>query len=89
VENAIRHGIATLTEGGVLKIVAAAEAGRLRVTVENPFDPEAVVRPGVGLGLTNVRQRLAARFGAGADMEAQRGDGHFRVTLVLPVEAQA
>jgi LytS/YehU family sensor histidine kinase len=87
VENAIRHGIATCTEGGVLKIEARAENGRLRVAVSNPFDPDAPARPGVGLGLANVRQRLQARYGEQASMDAQRREGEFKVTLVVPAEA--
>jgi sensor histidine kinase YesM len=87
VENAIRHGIATCTEGGVLRIEARAQNGRLRLAVSNPYDPDAPTRPGVGLGLGNVRQRLAARYGEHASMDAQRREGEFKVTLVVPVEA--
>ena len=86
VENAIRHGIATRTEGGVLALRAQAENGRLVVQVENPFDPEAPARPGIGLGITNVRRRLLARYGDAAGLDAQRTEGRFQVTLHLPVE---
>ena len=41
VENAIRHGIATRVEGGVLRLVATTDGQRLRLRVENPFDPES------------------------------------------------
>ncbi|HEY5907273.1 MAG TPA: sensor histidine kinase, partial [Vicinamibacteria bacterium] len=84
VENAIRHGIATLAEGGVLRLEARSDGHRIRLLVENPFDPDAPVRPGVGLGLANVKQRLQAHYGASAVLDAQRGPQHFRVTLLLP-----
>ena len=87
VENAIRHGIATCTEGGVLRLAARTEDGRLHMTVENPFDPDAPARPGVGLGLSNVRGRLRARYGDAARLEAHRTHDRFRVTLQIPVEA--
>ena len=61
VENAIRHGIATRAEGGVLGLRARTEGGRLSVVVDNPFDPEAPARPGIGMGIANVRSRLLAR----------------------------
>jgi two-component system sensor histidine kinase AlgZ len=89
VENAIRHGIATCAEGGVLRVEARTVGGRLRVLVENPFDPDAPARPGVGVGLSNVRRRLQARYGDAARMEAHRSPASFRVTLEIPVEAVA
>jgi two-component system, LytTR family, sensor histidine kinase AlgZ len=89
VENAIRHGIATCVDGGVLRVEARTNGTRLRVLVENPFDPDAPARPGVGLGLSNVRRRLQARYGDTARMEAHRAPATFRVTLEIPVEAVA
>jgi two-component system sensor histidine kinase AlgZ len=89
VENAIRHGIATRTEGGVLRLEASTDGERLRLLVENPFDPESPSRKGVGLGLTNVRQRLHARYGDGARLDAERSPGRFRVTLSLPAEVES
>ncbi len=84
VENAIRHGIATRAEGGVLRLSAKTDGRQLRLSVENPFDPDAPGRPGVGLGLVNVRRRLLTRYGPGARVDAQRSHDHFRVTLLLP-----
>jgi two-component system, LytTR family, sensor histidine kinase AlgZ len=88
VENAIRHGIATCTEGGVLRLAATTDGQSLRLLVENPFDPESPARPGVGLGLPNVRGRLRARYGEGAAMDAQRLADRFRVMLLLPAQVE-
>jgi hypothetical protein len=88
VENSIRHGIATCADGGVLRIEAKTDGQKLRVTVENPFDPEAPARPGVGLGLSNVRRRLMARYGDGALLEAHRSEDQFRVALWMPAEVE-
>jgi len=88
VENAIRHGIATRAEGGVLRLEARTDGQNLRLLVENPFDPEAPVRRGVGLGLANVRRRLLARYGDKARLEAQPLEGRFRVTLFMPAQAE-
>jgi len=52
--------------------------------VENPCDPERRVRAGAGVGLANVRGRLATAFGAGGRVEAAERDGRFRVELSLP-----
>src|SRR5215472_1839105 len=58
VENAVRHGIATRVEGGIVRLGVACGAGRLRILIENPYDPESPPRPGSGRGLVKVRQRL-------------------------------
>jgi len=84
VENALRHGIATLIEGGVLRLEAHTDGRTLRLRVQNPFDPESPARPGVGLGLSNVKKRLLVRYGEAARLDAERFEGSFRVTLVLP-----
>jgi two-component system, LytTR family, sensor histidine kinase AlgZ len=88
VENAIRHGIATRPEGGVLRIEARTDGQRMRISVENPFDPDAPPRPGVGVGLANVRRRLLAGYGERAAVDAQRADDHFRVAVSMPAEAE-
>jgi hypothetical protein len=87
VENAIRHGIATRPEGGVLRIEARTDGQRMHISVENPFDPEAPPRPGMGVGLANVRRRLLAGYGDRARVDAERGEGLFRVAISMPAEA--
>jgi LytS/YehU family sensor histidine kinase len=65
VENSIKHGIAPQTDGGTIGIRAQADENKLRIEVR---DTGAGLREakGTGLGLANVRARLAALFGAGA-----------------------
>ena len=83
-ENAIRHGIATLAEGGILRLEARTDGRTLRLVVENAFDPQAPARPGIGLGLANVQRRLRARYGDEAVFEVRRSETAFRVVLMLP-----
>lgn len=57
VENAIKHGLAPLPQGGALRIAAARKPGRLALSVANngaPLDLQA--QDGMGLG--NLRERL-------------------------------
>jgi LytS/YehU family sensor histidine kinase len=64
VENAIKHGIAALKQGGTLRIGAQVE-GRdlvLRVTNPRPEGPQ-VPRQDSGVGLRNASQRLRLLFG--------------------------
>ncbi|HKQ96426.1 MAG TPA: histidine kinase, partial [Candidatus Polarisedimenticolia bacterium] len=84
IENAVRHGVAQLGEGGILNIAARRAEGQLRIEVTNPRDPHRSGRGGAGLGLENVRGRLRTLFGDQARMEVVKDDHSFRVTLTLP-----
>jgi hypothetical protein len=69
VENAIKHGIAELPAGGLLRIRADLEDGTLVLQVENPR-PLAVTRPlSEGTGLRNAEERLRLLFDSGASLE--------------------
>jgi LytS/YehU family sensor histidine kinase len=85
VENAVKHGIATLIDGGEVTIVIERRDGRLVVSVDNPYDPDEQ-RPGSGIGLANVRGRLDALFGQAASLNASTDGSRFRVDLSLPAE---
>ena len=65
VENAVKHGVAASVEAGEVAVVAAAENGRLTVTVsdEGPGIGALPMTPGSGTGLSNVRERLFGLFG--------------------------
>lgn len=89
VENAVRHGIATRIEGGVIRLEARRTGNRLRIVIENPFDPEAPARAGAGVGLSNVRRRLAARYGPDALFAARRLADRYLVVLSVPVDIPA
>ena len=86
VENAVTHGVAQVVEGGSISIRTAVVGDTLRIIVANPCDPDRPRRTGTGLGLTNVRARLAALYGDEARVAATEGDGAWRVELTLPAE---
>jgi hypothetical protein len=88
VENAVKHGIGQRLEGGVVRVSARRSGSLLRIRVENEVDGEDGARPraGSGIGLLNVRQRLAAAYGQESSVHWAREDNHFRVDLVLPAE---
>jgi two-component system sensor histidine kinase AlgZ len=67
VENAIKHGIAELKEGGTLRIEARV-TDRLQLTVTNPRPLEAPSTRVEGVGLKNATERLRLLFGARASL---------------------
>jgi len=78
IENAVKHGIATLVEGGTIRVEGHVKGGRLEVSVENSFDPDSPAPRRHGLGLRNVRDRLETRFGETARLTTRTGENHFR-----------
>jgi signal transduction histidine kinase len=85
VENAVKHGIAQLIEGGTVQIKARAQDGNVLIRLENPVDQDAKTPKGLGLGMRQVHQRLVARFGVDGRMEVESKDGIHSVRLIFPM----
>ena len=86
VENAIRHGIANLPEGGVIGLNIQRSQDSVSIVVENSFDPDTPSKLKTGLGLDNVRQRLRARYGDEASVSYGADGNVFSVKLHLPAQ---
>jgi signal transduction histidine kinase len=86
VENAVKHGIEPKVGGGRVDIQATCSAGRLHVEVRDTGTGlEAAPRAGLGTGLDNVRQRLAALYGEAGGLSLRPGpDGGVIAALELP-----
>lgn len=85
VENAVRHGVQPLREGGEIVLRGAREGATMRIEIDNPLAETPSVG-GSGHGLNNVRQRVAYHFGPRACLEAGPQGNRFIVTLLLPIE---
>ena len=88
VENAVRHGLAPLTRGGTIAIVARVDSHRLLISVsdDGAGAVEHDVREAAGLGLRSLRERIAVRYEGAARMEVNTSPGSgMRVGLVLPL----
>jgi signal transduction histidine kinase len=91
VENSIKHGLEPKPEGGSLSISADIANGKLRVTVADTGLGFAVAgQQGTGVGLANVRERLAALYGGAArlSIEANSPAGTI-VTIEVPYTYEA
>jgi LytS/YehU family sensor histidine kinase len=81
VENAVTHGLEPLAAGGRVSIAARQEGDRVLVTVEDTgIGLSGSSRPGRGVGLINVRERLSGLFG---------GRGRFSLEEAKPRGARA
>lgn len=84
VENAVRHGIASVVEGGTIAIGASMEERMLRIRIDNPADPDREDVRGEGIGLANARGRLHAVSEGRALLDARETEGRFHVLIELP-----
>ncbi|MDW5418803.1 histidine kinase [Iodobacter sp. CM08] len=76
VENAIKHGLEPKTEGGLLIVNAEVAHQKLRITViDNGLGFGMAKSSGTGLGLQNVRERLALLY---------KGQSQFLITENKP-----
>jgi LytS/YehU family sensor histidine kinase len=89
VENAIKHGLNPLPEGGAIEIRARREGDRLRLDVTDDGRGFQATSGG-GTGLANIRARLAAMHGDEASLTLTENEPHgVTATLELPATAPA
>ena len=96
VENAIKHGLEPLREGGRIDVIATlvgtAGSGRIRLQVKDTGRglSDAPIQAGGGVGLANLRERLAAIYGDNArftiESNVPRG---VIASIEIPVEVPA
>ena len=69
VENAIKHGLEPKAEGGIITVSAEVAHNKLRVSViDNGLGFGIAPTGGMGLGLQNIRERLALLYDAKAQL---------------------
>jgi LytS/YehU family sensor histidine kinase len=89
VENSIKYAVAATTRPVTISIVARSEGGRLILTVSDDGPGKPADASGTGIGLANVRSRLAARFGHDASVESGplsgRDESGYATRLILPM----
>ncbi|MEO0425245.1 MAG: histidine kinase [Pseudomonadota bacterium] len=86
IENALRHAVEPSVEPVEVTVRARlAGAQRLVLEVEDDGNAVSLATGGAGVGLRNLRERLALHYGREASVEAQALNPGFRVRLDLPV----
>ena len=94
-ENSIKHGLEPRIDGGTVTLRSRiTEEGRLMIEVEDdgvgmePGRASAgeIVRPGTGIGMRNVRERMQVLYGDAAEVEIESRPGRgTKVVLLMPV----
>ena len=87
IENALKHGLAPLPEGGAISVSAAEAEGVLVLGVADT-GRGLVAGSGGGTGLANIRARLKAMYGAAAGLSLRLNEPHGVVAEIkLPAQA--
>jgi sensor histidine kinase YesM len=87
VENAIKHGLAPQRDGGRVDVGASLDASMLRLEVTDTGGGFGAQTSGGGTGLANIRTRLAAMFGAAAELTlAPRRPHGLVATIRMPLQ---
>jgi two-component system sensor histidine kinase AlgZ len=84
VENAVRHGIETADDGGTIRVRTRAKGGRAVISIVNSV-PTTLSRPGQGMALRNVQDRLRLMHDVTAQFDSRRDADTFRVRVVVPL----
>lgn len=86
VENAVRHGIAKLTQGGEVVVSVQRGMNSLVMSVRNTgtYVPGQV--NGTGIGLSGTRRRLEMLYGSGAALHIDNRDGMVVTEVEIPLD---
>jgi LytS/YehU family sensor histidine kinase len=85
VENGIKHGIATLPQGGELRVTSQVETGTLHLRVTNSGQMGEAAKS-TQIGLENARKRLKLMYGDDASLRiGNDGPGLVLAEVSLPV----
>lgn len=87
-ENAIYHGIESMSEGGTIGIDGHVYDKDIYITISNPRPArqDSEQRKGNQIAQDNVRQRLAAIYGEAGKLTVQEDEKDYIITLIFPYQ---
>ncbi len=90
VENAVKHGIEPVPDGGEVRVGATRNGDTLAVTVaDTGAGLDGGGAPGQGIGLANIRERLDLLYGPRAALDlSENSPRGFVASIVLPAAAR-
>ena len=85
-ENAVKHGVEPNAEGAHIKVSTRRRGNRVVIKVSNTVNPlSATSRPGHGLALANVRERLSLLHDVQGSFQYTLKNGIFQVRIEVPL----
>ena len=85
VENAIKFGLYNTSAAILISVAVTVENKVLKISVQNPYDPEMKATGGTGFGLTAIRRRLYLLFADNTLLQtATINDNIYLTTLKIP-----
>lgn len=85
-ENAIKHGICNLRNGGVVQIKSVIETSWLHIAISNPLDPESPSAIGTATGLKNFKARIHSLYQERARISWYKAHNNFYLDMIIPFE---
>ena len=87
-ENAVKHGMDSLKDGGELVLKIDAKNNAIKISVRNQFSESTNLgrQPNLGIGLINIEQRLYLLYGVCGNLDTKVEGSYFVATLTLPKE---
>jgi len=87
VENAVKHGVAGRHGSGFVRVTVQKQGATMVVAVSNSgaFRHDARGREGNGIGMSNVRRRLALCYGGSTELEVSTTEDETTVRFSLPL----
>jgi signal transduction histidine kinase len=89
IENAVKHGVAQTSRPVTIRLEASRDGDDLVVIVEDDGEATSQQAAGMGVGLTNVRQRLEVLYGVRGVLQAAPRERGFLVLVRLPLTLES
>ena len=90
IENAIKYALAPSAVPVTIRVEASSDDDMLLVSVEDDgAGQEKDARPGTGVGIANVRQRLETLYGSRGSLETLKRERGFLAIARLPLERRS
>lgn len=86
VENAIKHGIRDLVDGGTIEITSLVRDNWLYISIQNPVDTQPSTTSGNGSGIKNLQARFASIYADQARLSTTKSPDAFVVEMAIPLE---
>ncbi len=84
VENAAKHGISNLKNGGIIDLEVTKDKEQLNIQVKNTGKLQ-ITKDSTQLGLKNIRQRLKLLYGEKASFSLKEIEGYVVANITIPL----